>query len=374
LGGRCFVRHTIMAVDDVLVNLMILESILEDEYNVITSTNGEEALKLMKDGTKPDLLLLDLSMPGMSGFELLEKMHEDESMTNIPAIFVTGETDQYSEEKGLKLGAVDYIKKPYVPTIISAKIRNHLEIKSLRDNLEEMVAVRTRELEERTQELVATHGAIIMGMSLLSESRDKVTGAHLARIKKLTLLLARRLYEMHPNLLNEEMVGIIATYSPLHDVGKVSVPDAVLNKSGKLTPEEFEQMKNHTIFGGDLLRQIAEFLPSGKSEMIIAIEIAENHHERYDGTGYPHEIKGEEIPLSARIVSVSDVYDALRSPRPYKQGFTHEEAMNIMLVGDGRTSPIHFDPLVLEAFRQIEDDLRHAYDSNPDPSVEILAE
>ena len=228
---------------------------------------------------------------------------------------------------------------------------------------------RTRELEERTADLQATHDAIILGMSLLSESRDRVTGAHLARIKTQTYLLANKISEMYPEKLSAEMVEMITAYSPLHDVGKVSVPDAVLNKQSGLTAEEFEQMKNHTSGGGDLLRQIAMFLPGKKSQLDWAIEISEGHHERYDGTGYPKKLKGEEIPLSARVVAVSDVYDALRSARPYKKGFTHEEAMSIILEGDGRTSPAHFDPIVLEAFRLVHEEMRKAYDSNPDPYI-----
>jgi len=361
-------------VDDVPVNLMILESILEDDYTVVTATSGMEALTLMKSNVKPDIVLLDLYMPEMDGFELVEKMREDDGLNNIPVIFVTGEADHFSEEKGLKLGAVDYIKKPYVPDIISVKIRNHIEIKSLRDNLEGMVLARARELEERTRELVATHSAVIMGMSLLSESRDKVTGAHLARIKSLTYLIAKELSKNYPTILNDEQVDLIATYSPLHDVGKVAVPDAVLHKQGGLTSEEFDEMKKHTSGGGDLLRQISAFLPNDKNHLNVAIDIAQNHHERFDGTGYPNKIKGEEIPLAARIVSVADIYDALRSSRPYKRGFTHEEAMDIILNGDGRTSPSHFDPRVLNAFEKAAPELCVAFDSNPDPQVSDLIE
>lgn len=361
-------RHTVMAIDDVLINLMILESILEEDYNVISATSGEEALKKMAEA-KPDLVLLDLSMPEMDGFQLIEKMHEDNHLKDIPVIFVTGEKDVYSEERGLALGAVDYIKKPYAPVIIRIKIRNHIELKTLRDDLQVMVDERTQELKKRTEELAATHGAIIMGMSLLSESRDKVTGAHLARIKTLTKHLTEKVAEYLPIELNEDMVSAIITYSPLHDVGKVSVPDAILHKQGGLTKEEFEQMKAHTMGGGELLRHVAEFLPGDQRLLSIAIDISECHHERYDGSGYPAGKAGDEIPLSARIVSVADVYDALRSSRPYKKGFTHEEAMEIMTVGDGRTSPEHFDPLVLKAFKEIHEDLRKAYDDNPDPHI-----
>jgi len=352
---------------------MILESILEDEYNVVVAGSGEEALEYMKGPVKPDLVLLDLSMPEMDGFELLQKMQEDILLKTIPAIFVTGESGVYSEEKGLKLGAVDYIKKPYVPDIIIVKIRNHIENKALRDDLINMVGARTNELEQRTEELIAAHGAIIMGMSLLSESRDKVTGSHLARIKTLTTLLSEKVAANNPAVLSFEMAHWISTYSPLHDIGKVSVPDAVLKKQGGLTKEEFDQMKEHTSGGGDLLRQIASFLPGDQSHLSVAIEIAEQHHERFDGTGYPHRASGYEIPISARIVSVADVYDALRSPRPYKRGFTHAEAMDIITKGDGRTEPTHFDPAVLDALKQIEKQICNAYDSNPDPHMIDIA-
>ena len=361
-------RYTVMAVDDVLLNLMILESILEEDYDVVLATSGEEALvKMLK--SKPDLVLLDLSMPDMDGFELVERMHKDNSLSDIPVIFVTGEYDAVAEEKGLSTGAVDYIKKPYIPGSIRVKIKNHIELKTYRDELAVAVAERTKELEQRTLELVATHSAIIMGMSLLSESRDKVTGAHLARIKNLTELLANQVAKDQPGLLDEDTISAIITYSPLHDVGKVSVPDAILNKPGKLTDEEFTQMKSHTAGGGELLRQMANFLPGDQSLLSVAIDIAECHHERFDGTGYPRGLSGDNIPLSARIVSVADVYDALRSARPYKRGLSHEESMDIILKGDGRTDPAHFDPRLLSAFKTAHEQLKQAYDSNPDPQI-----
>ena len=359
-----------MIVDDMQINLDILEAILSDKYQVLTAISGNDALdKLRSESTLPDLILLDISMPDMSGFELISWISIDSKLANIPVIFVTGETDEYSEEKGLNLGAVDYIRKPYNPDIILIKIRNHIELKTYRDDLEKAVLMRTRELEERTNELQATHDAIILGMSLLSESRDRVTGAHLARIQLQTQLIASKVSEMHPDMLSKEMVDMITAYSPLHDVGKVAVPDAVLNKKGKLTKEEYELMKTHTSGGGDLLRQIAKFLPGEQSHLDWAIDISEGHHERYDGTGYPKGLKGEEIPIAARIVAIPDVYDALRGARPYKRAFTHEEALDIILVGDGRTNPAHFDPIVLEAFKLVHEDMRNAYDSNPDPHI-----
>ncbi|MCL1862501.1 MAG: response regulator [Defluviitaleaceae bacterium] len=366
--------NTIMAIDDVPENLIILEAILQDNYHIVTADGGATALKLLKEGPEPDLILLDLSMPEMDGFQFLEKIREVPAYNKIPVIFVTGSNDVYSEEKGLDLGAVDYIKKPYEPKIIRVKIRNHIELKTYRDNLSEAVAIRTRQLEERTEELYAAHSAIIMGMALLSESRDKVTGSHIVRIKGLTHILASKVCEWYPAFVSPELVEIITTYSSLHDVGKVSVPDSVLMKKGKLTEKEFDEMKGHTHGGGDLLRQISELLPHDQSHISIAIEIAESHHERFDGTGYPKNISGENIPISARIVALADVYDALRSTRPYKEGFTHEQALDIITNGDGRTDPKHFDPIVLRAFKEVHEEMRDLFDKNPDPYLELQNE
>jgi putative two-component system response regulator len=354
--------YKILAIDDITLNLDILEAILDTEYDLTTVTSGKEALALMAQNL-PDIILLDISMPEMDGFDVLAQIRSNPTTAHIPVIFVTGERDIESEKKGLSLGAVDYIYKPFEGDIIKIKVRNHLALKAYSDNLEGMV-------QERTKQLTAAHEAIIMGMSLLSESRDGITGSHLARIKLQTRLLTAKISEKHPELLDKEMAGIITTYSPLHDVGKVGIPDSVLKKSTQLTREEFELMKSHTINGGDLLRQIVDFLvPEHRAPLKVAIEIAENHHERFDGTGYPDGLVGYAIPLSARIAALPDVYDALRSSRPYKKGFSHEEAMDIILKGDGRTDPGHFDPVVLEAFKEIHVEMAEAFDSNPDPHL-----
>ncbi|MCL1884864.1 MAG: response regulator [Defluviitaleaceae bacterium] len=354
-------RKTVMIVEDVQVNIDFLEGILFGTYNVITALSGAQALELLKNGADPDIFLLDLIMPEMDGFELLEEIQKNKKYAKIPAIFVTSEDGTYAEEKGLSLGAVDYITKPYTPAIIYKKIHNHIELKTYRDNLSKAVEMRTKELTE-------AHSAIIMGMSLMSESHDQVTGSHLLRIKELTEILAAKFHERHPDLMSEKLKDLIVTYSPLHDVGKVSVPDAVLKKNGKLTDEEFDQMKSHTSGGGDLLRQLAKLL-NNQNHLEIAIEIAECHHERYDGTGYPLRLSGDDIPLSARIVSIVDIYDALRSARPYKRAFTHEESMSIIVDGDGRTMPTHFDPRILNVFKEVHKQICEAYDNNPDPHV-----
>jgi len=355
--------YAVMIVDDSEINLLMLENILDDAYDVIPAQSGEEALAKLNSGAKPDLILLDLYMPGIDGFEVILRINQSPEYSTIPVIIVTSENDEAIEEKGIALGAVDYITKPYNARIIRLKIENHIELKILRDKLTDAVAARTKELSE-------SYRAVILGMSLLAETRDKVTGAHLLRTEQLTRILARHISKKHPQILNKEMAELIARFSPLHDVGKIGVPDAVLNKVGKLTDDEFTQIKAHSTEGCEILRQVAGFLPNDKSQLHIATEIAHYHHERFDGTGYPCRLCGESIPISARIVSIVDVYDALRSARPYKEGFSHEKAIDIILNGDGRSMPCHFDPLILAAFADVKEELCQAFDENPDPKVE----
>jgi len=360
-------ENTVLIVDDIKINIDTLTDILRTNYSVMAAISGENAIKLL-GRKKPDIVLLDLSMPGIDGFDVLQYMKEQPELMNIPVIFVTGETNEVAEEKGLELGAVDYIKKPYNSTVVRTKVRNHLELKNNRDNLELLVRERTQDLEERTNQLAASHETIIMGMSLMSEIHDKVTGDHIERIKGFTKILTDKMLNMYPDMITKHLADLVVLYSPLHDVGKVAISDTVLKKAGKLTPEEFTQMERHTINGAELLKNLIKgtehFLVKGKNayDLRVAIEIAESHHEKYNGEGYPHKLKGDEIPLSARIVTLADIYDALRSPRQYKKEFSYEETMNIILNGDGRTNPEHFDPRVLEVLRCVHGDFEKILD------------
>ena len=361
-------KSTVMIIDDQFINIEMLNAILEDDYKIITAEGGREAIDiLLNEKDKPDLVMLDLYMPEVDGFEVMRFIRGHQELKGIRVIFVTGEKDEDIEEKALALGAVDYIKKPFSPDITMARVRNQIDLKLYQDKLEILVAERTKQLEERSKELAAAHEAIIMGMSLMSESHDKVTGAHIGRIKKFAHMLALHMAKLFPGIMTPDQITEIAMYSPLHDVGKIAISDVILKKTGVLTQEEFAIMKAHTIYGGDLLRKTRDFLTQSGNDLQYAIDIAEGHHERYDGTGYPKGLAGENIPIAARITSLADVYDALRSPRPYKATLTHEESFKIIMEGDGRTMPSHFDPKVLQAFNDIQDVFADAYKSTADP-------
>ena len=342
-------RNTVLVVDDQEINVEILSSMLEGSYSVHAAYNGKEALEIL-DKTDVDLVFLDLQMPVMDGFETLQNIKKDQRFRNLPVIFLTSETDSFSEAKGLALGAVDYIRKPYDNLIVSIKCENHIQNKLYRDNLESVV-------QERTQEIFASREAIIMGMSLLAEGRDQETGDHIMRMQGYTKIVANMVARQHPELLTKEDVYYITAMAPLHDVGKVYIPDVILLKPGKLTDEEFDIMKSHTIFGAEIMKETEKFMQGYNNPLKYAYDIAAFHHERFDGTGYPVGLDGDRIPLSAVICSLADIYDALTSERPYKKAYSHEQAMEIITVGDGRVMPSHFHPIVLEAFKQAENEI-----------------
>lgn len=340
-------KNSVLLVDDSKENIDGLRSILEQDYNVYVALSGEGAMKIM-ERVKPDIILLDVVMPGMGGFDVLQQMKKNCSLSHIPVIFITGATDSFNEAKGLFMGAVDYISKPYDPDIVCIKVKNHIVNKMNRDNLEKLV-------EQRTAELSDSRKAVILGMSLLAEGRDKGTGNHIQRMQKYTEILAKQVHRNYPDILSKNELRQTILYAPLHDIGKVCVPDSILLKEGPLTQEEFELMKSHTTFGKEVLQKTENLLTSGTDTLRVAIEIAESHHEKYDGSGYPNGISGTKIPVSARIVALTDIYDALTSVREYKPAFSHEKAYDIIINGDGRTLPEHFDPIVLEAFKEVSD-------------------
>jgi len=343
-------KNSVLIVDDRKENITALKSILDELYTIYISLSGNIALEVMKKNPI-DIVLLDINMPVMDGIEVLSIMKQTPELKNIPVIFITSETDEFNESKGLTLGAVDYIKKPYNPNIVCIKVKNQLENKMYRDELEELVDIRTKELQ-------VSREAIIMGMSLLAEGRDQSTGDHIKRMQRVTKLLAEQISKEHPDLLTREECDKIVLMAPLHDIGKVYVADSILLKPGKLTDEEFEKMKAHTYMGAEVLKKTESILSEYNNILHTAVEIAEYHHEKYNGRGYPHGIQGDKIPMSAAICALADVYDALTSDRPYKKAFTHEEAKGIIFEGDGRVEAQHFNPLVLEAFLAVEAEIK----------------
>jgi putative two-component system response regulator len=326
-------------------------------YEVRTAENGEMALEMMgSDGF--DLVLLDVMMPGMDGHEVLRRLKSDAGTRHVPVIMISALNEIESIVRGIELGAEDYLPKPFNPVLLKARVGACLEKKRLRDR--EVVHLRRIEeynlhLEELVKEQVKDISRAQMGtifaLSNLAESRDPETGAHLARVQEYCRLLATRMGEAaaYGRQITPDFVETLVAASPLHDIGKVGIPDRILLKPGRLDEEEFAVMKTHTLLGAATLRAVDEKHP-GNGFIRLGIEIVESHHEKWDGTGYPHGLAGEAIPLSARIMALADVYDALRSRRCYKPAYSHEESRGIILENRGR----HFEPGVVDCFLECE--------------------
>ncbi len=336
-------RHRVLIVDDTPANIHVLMETLRDRYAIVVATNGVKALALATSANPPDLILLDVMMEGMDGYEVCRRLKVDVRTQDIPVIFVTTLSETEDETFGLDLGAVDYITKPIQPAIVKARVRNHLELKSHRDNLTELVA-------QQVESISSSRLSTIFALSKLAESRDDDTGQHLERTQIYCEMLARRLQVngTFPELIDDRFVETIYWASPLHDVGKVAVPDNVLCKKGRLDAAEFEIMKTHTVRGSDTLEKVTRTFPDNVF-INMGLAIARSHHEKWNGNGYPDRLAGGDIPLAARIMAVADVYDALTSQRCYKEAFTHQEALDIIQ----RDSGTHFDPRIVEAFLEI---------------------
>jgi putative two-component system response regulator len=331
-------------VDDAEGNIDVLLATLGDEFDVRVAMDGPGALELLEEETV-DLVLLDIVMPGMDGHEVFRKMKENPRTRNISVIFLSGLSEVEDEAHGLAMGAADYITKPFKPALLRARVHNQLELKLYRDHLEELV-------RERTAEIELVQHVTIESLACLAEYRDPETGMHIRRTQHYVreLALTLRLQPKYADVLDDTYIENLHRSAPLHDIGKVGVPDAILQKPGKLTAEEFEEMKKHTIYGHDTLAAAEKQLGSN-SFLRVAREMAQTHHERWDGSGYPGGLAGETIPLCGRIMAVADVYDALTSKRRYKPSFTHEAALDILREGRDK----HFDPDLLDAFLAISD-------------------
>ena len=362
----------ILIVDDQPDNLLILEDLLGEHYSVHAACDGEAALTRLQDGNNlPDLMLLDVVMPGMDGFEVCRRVKSSPVLRDIPVLLLTSLESAADEEYGLSLGADDFIHKPYSPPVVLARVNNHMKLayasrmlRSRNEDLERLVAERTREILRQSEQLIrskqdviASQGATITALCSLTAVRDHETGGHIRRTQHYVRVLAERLRD-HPRFrheLDDESIDMMFKSAPLHDVGKVAIPDSILLKDGKLTPAEWEIMRRHPTYGRDAIAQAeAELGDQGSSFLRYAREIAHCHHEKWDGSGYPQGLAGDAIPVSARLMATADVYDALMSRRVYKEAYSHEQAMGMIIAERGR----HFDPDIVDALQGLAETCR----------------
>jgi putative two-component system response regulator len=345
-------RPTILVVDDAPDNLALMSALLKDAYKVKVATNGEKALQIAASSAQPDLILLDIVMPGMDGYEVCKRLKMSPETHNIPVIFLTANVDAHNEERGLQLGAVDYLTKPVVSSIVLARVDTHLKLKASADFLRNKTEFLEAEVAKRTFEVQAIQDVTIMAMASLAETRDNETGNHIRRTQYYIRTLAQAL-QQHPgftHILTDNIINLLYKSAPLHDIGKVGIPDNILLKPGRLTAEEFDIMKTHTTLGRNAINHAEKQLGMKVDFLACAKEIAYSHHEKWDGSGYPQGLRGTDIPVSARLMALADVYDALVSCRVYKPNMTHEQAREIILNGRGS----HFDPDVVDAFLESE--------------------
>ncbi len=344
-------KQKILIVDDIPANISLLGRALGESYEIIVATNGDDAIRLARLKPHPDLVLLDIMMPGIDGYEVCRILKESVLTSKIPVIFVTAMGDNEDEAKGFEVGGVDYITKPVIAAIVRARVQTHLALYDQNRELEKKVA-------ERTREIVHTQEVTIYGMAVLAETRDNETGKHIMRTQHYVKALAEHLMarQKYSDFLDASRINLLFKSAPLHDIGKVGIADSILLKPGKLTDEEFDEMKNHTTYGRDAIVKSEQALgrKSTTSFLTLAREIAYTHHEKWNGQGYPEKLSGEKIPLSGRLMAIADVYDALISKRVYKAAFSHEKAVAIIVEGKGE----HFDPDLVDAFVTIQETFR----------------
>jgi putative two-component system response regulator len=359
-------RPTVLVVDDTPQNLNLISELLAHRYKVRVAPSGARALQIARS-TPPDMILLDVVMPDPDGHEVCRQLKADAATRDIPVIFLTSRHDMEDEARGFALGAVDYIAKPVVPPLLLARVHTHLTLKVATDFLRDKSSYLEEEVARRTQEVHDVQDVTILTLASLAEARDNDTGNHILRTQRYVRLLATALRD-HPACtthLDEQTIVWLYKSAPLHDIGKVGIPDAILLKPGKLTPEEFEVMKTHTTLGRDAIAMAEQRLGKTVPFLRIAKEIAYSHQEKWDGSGYPQGLVGEAIPLSARLMAVADVYDALISKRVYKGAMTHAEAVAIVVAGRGQ----HFDPVVVDVFLAHEAEflaIARAYTDEPE--------
>ena len=353
-------RATILIVDDTPQNLTLLGEVLKPHYFVRAANSGERALRAVNTLPRPELVLLDIMMPEMDGYEVIRRLRDDPQTRDIPIIFITAMSGSDDETHGLELGAVDYISKPFHPAIVLARVRTHLELKQARDRLARENEWLDAEVQRRLRENLLIQDLNVKALACLAEVRDNETGHHITRTQHYVRVLGMHLL---PNprfsaALQARRLDMIVKAAPLHDIGKVGIPDSILMKPGRLTPEEFEVMKTHPTIGGNAITRAMEQVLSAAEEdavelaegafafLKIAAEISIGHHEKWDGSGYPAGLSGDAISVPARLMALADVFDALINRRVYKEPMSMDEATAIILDGKAK----HFDPDVVDAF------------------------
>lgn len=349
-------KATVLVVDDTPDNLSLMSALLKDLYKVKVANGGEKALKIAQSENPPDLVLLDIMMPEMDGYEVLQHLKRDPRTRDIPVIFLTAKSEVEDEKRGLEMGAVDYITKPISPPIVMARVATQLNLKASADFLRSKADFLEMEVGKRTREVMAIQDVTILAMASLAETRDSDTGNHIRRTQFYVKALAEKL-KTHPrfsHFLTDQTINMLFKSAPLHDIGKVGIPDRILLKPGRFEPHEFDIMKTHTTLGRDAIEHAEISLGTEVEFLKMAKEIALSHQEKWDGSGYPQGLSGDSIPISARLMAVADVYDALISRRVYKQGMSHEKAVAIIIEGRGT----HFDPDMVDVFAQLQDEFR----------------
>jgi putative two-component system response regulator len=354
-------RALVFTADDNPANLRIIKNILSEKYSTATAPSAKKLFDLL-EGNSPDIILLDVDMPEMDGYEAIKILKSNPETNDIPVIFLTGRTESDDELKGLSLGAIDYITKPIQPLLLLKRIEVHLlveeqrkilenqaaELRNFNNNLQKMV-------DDKTRDMLELQNAVLRTMSELVDYRDDITGKHSERTKRGITIMLEEIQRrgLYPEESKDWDIGMLAQCCQLHDIGKIFINDSILLKPGKLTEEEFENMKTHTHIGEQIVAKV-ELLAKGNEFLTYAKIFAANHHEWWDGSGYPHGLKGENIPLLGRVMAIADVYDSLVSVRPYKNVFTHEEAVNMILDGNGT----QFDPSLIKIFIVVAEQFR----------------
>ncbi|KIX12661.1 HD domain-containing phosphohydrolase [Dethiosulfatarculus sandiegensis] len=356
----------VLVVDDSEANVDIMVDALGDDYDVSVAMDGHAALEAIYE-SPPDLILLDILMPGLDGYEVCRRLKAEATTAGIPVIFLTAMSEVGDKTRGFKLGAVDYITKPFEVLEVQARLKTHLSLVLASREQKQQNEILEEKVQERTRELLLTQDVIIHSLTTLCETRDDETGGHILRTQFYVDTLAKRLLSNSPytGQLDLDMIRLFFKSAPLHDIGKVGVPDAILFKPGPLTQREFAIMQGHCELGRRTLENSEKlFLDKNiPSFLVHAKDIAHTHHERWDGSGYPRGLAGEEIPLSGRIMALADVYDALISKRAYKQPSTHDQAADIITQQIGS----HFDPVLVEAFLAVQNEFQAIANRFADP-------